>query len=182
MFTSPCWFYLWKGSCKQSSSYGLWEWGRLDFLQGGSWTGGENFAERFVLPAAVRWDTSRAPHTYGACCLSRGENKTPSLSGFVQAGKCLLSSKKMSRVFPASTLQKAGCRRAAAHLLLGPRGDRENHGDVTWSPGVRLETMKSWRLCNICDIKTEESRERWVSIFSATGSTHTSQHQGMPWL
>lgn len=93
-------------------------------------------------------------------CMSCSENKTQSLSGFVRTGKCLLGAKKISRVFPAPTLQKVGCQRVPAHLLLGPRGDRENHQDVTQRPGVMLETTKSQRLCNICNIRTEESRER----------------------
>lgn len=124
----------------------------MDFLQGGSWTGGEIFVERFVLPAAVQWDTSQTPHTYGTCCLSCSENKTQSVSGFVRTGKCLLSAKKISTIFPASILQKAGCRRAAAQLLLGPRGDRENQRCYT-EPRSNAGNYEDQRLCSICDIR-----------------------------
>lgn len=147
------WFYLWKGSCKQRTSSCLQEWGRLDFLWGGSWAGGENFVERFVLPAVVWWDTSQAPHTYGSCCLSWSKNKTSGLLGFVHTGKCILRAKKVSRVFPASSLQKVACQWAAAHLQR-PRRDRERHWGVAQSQ-VLLETTKSWRLCNICDARAD---------------------------
>lgn len=121
--------------------------------------------EIFVLPAVVWWDTSQAPHTYCSCCLSCSKNKTPSLLGFASMGKYILRAKKISRVFPASSLQKVGCQGAAAHLQ-GPRADRE----VTQSQ-VLLETTRNWRPCNICDVRADWSRDRLISLLSVPDST-----------
>lgn len=65
------------------------------------------------------------PMVLAACHAARIKPKVS--LGLFGLEKCLLTAKKISSVFPASTLQKVGCQRVTAHLLLEPRGDRENH-------------------------------------------------------